>query len=949
MLVKAALEDLAANHGGFFIMGKFDQLQIPQPYAPFVTILMELIVQLAEAQDGQDKLRLFRERISSDIGEESLHVLRALVPNWRRVFGECTEEFGCVGRECLQDRLKVAFCRFVHSVCSVSQPIVLVLDDLQWADIGSLDLLESLLLEEGIEGLVLVTICRCEEVSVTHNFAGVLRRLEDSKMAQITHIQVSNMSLKATSCLVASVLRETSGSCQPFAEIIHSKSSGNVFYMMYLIKALYEEGVLLPGLSTEKKSPRLQWIWNDRKWDEISRTDLSLLTLVSRQVKRQPVPSQRLLRMAAFIGAEFDIDMLRTLLGDVDISESLKPLVKEGLIVQRMHQSSKYAFSHDQIQILVFSLTPENEKAAEHLSIGRTLYQQMSSQEFKNNIFLVVNQMVRGSKLLQLETDKYGLASLCLLAGKRATRSSDFVTAVTYYKIGRSLFGQRHWRDEYQLSLDLFSSLAEAACCISDFDTVDDTIGSILTNALSFCDKLRGYTTKIYSLGARRNLREALDLGKEVLTGLGEKLPAKPGVRHFLVELVGVNWRLRGKSDADLLGLPDIDATNGDKIAAMTILSMMAAYCFCMEPELYPIICFRMVKISLKHGMSAMSSHAFAIFAIIESAVDDIDGAYRYAMLSLKLLERYATTKTAWLPRVYSNVYGMVAPIKVPVASVNSYLLEAYTVGKASGDLEMSMLSLHFTTINAYVGGLPLDKVEADHQIYVNMMEECKQGTWLALANLLLQFIQNLCGKSDDPLIMPERPTEAHTKGTFQLYTCGVFLYRLILAFHFGDLDYSLDNIKNNGAAEQLLKGSPLLWLQYLYEGMSMIAAARRSEKKKKQKYKRRGRMMLKKLENLSRHCPENFLHSAYLLKAELLDLKGNHRDAMDQYKMAIDQSTKAGVLYAKALACESFGLALLRQGSKPDADTLLKEAIDTYREWGASAIVSFKEKEYGL
>ena len=193
---------------------------------------------------------------------------------------------------------------------------------------------------------------------------------------------------------------------------------------------------------------------------------------------------------------------------------------------------------------------------------------------------------------------------------------------------------------------------------------------------------------------------------------------------------------------------------------------------------------------------------------------------------------------------------------------------------------------------------------------------------------------------------MPDRPTEA-TRGTFQVYTCGVLLYRLILAFHFGDLELALESAKNNHAAEQALKSSPLLWLQYLYEGMSVIEAARRNIKK--QTYVRRGRLLLKKLEKLSGHCPDNFVHSVYLLKAELKDLKGKHDEAADLYKKAIDQSAKVGVLYVKAIACESFGLSLQRLGDQTKADDYLKLAIDAYREWGASAIVSFKEEKYSL
>ena len=984
-LVQTALKDLAAAQGGFFVMGKFDQLQIPDPHAPFVAALTDLLLMLeAKAQQGggeeENKLAATRKKLLTEVdgmdGMEVCNVLRALIPSLARIFdlgpqegGNLTSFSWTVGRKLRQDRLKIALRKFFSSVCSKSQPLVFVMDDLQWADSGFFDLLESIVSgseKSFIEGLIVVGICRSEEVSFEHDLASMLRHLEEDKGTCITHMKLTSLPMEATSELLSDVMQQPQETCQELTQIIHDKTNGNVFFILQFLKALCEEGVLVAKKRTtitttkdgQQQQPQQQWVWHEENWDHYFHImkEFGVVELLSRHLQKLAQPCQSLLRTAAFIGAEFEVDVLCALLEleEVALVKVLQQMAKKGFLLQRRNQPGKYAFSHDQIQKAAYSLVPKDERAILHLSIGRTLYQHLSSDKSREKIFPVVNQMFRGAELLQLESDKYGLANLCWKAGNQATVSSDFKTAITYYDMGIGLLAQRHWRDEYQLSLELYNSLAEAACCVAHFDRVDRAINDILANARSYNDKIRAYTTKIYSLAARLQMKAALDLGREVLANLGEKIPAKPGVIHFLLELYRVKRQLRGKSTSELLNLPDIDIENHRKLAAMTIMSMMSVYAFMAEPELFPHLCLKMVSLSLKHGLSAISTQGFVIYGALLVALDDVDQGYQYGMLALEILNRYKRARAEWLPRTYANIYGVIAPWKMPISPSLGPLLKAHAVGMETGDLEFSMIAGYLRCQIAYLSGLSLKKIEEDLVVYVDLCAQCKQEMWMVMTGLQLQLVRNLMGKSTNPLMITCELDFSLvgggglTKSSQAVYTCLAMLYGLVLSYHFDDLPLALETAKHCGISEKLIKPAPGVFFYRFYDGMVALKAAR-TIKKKKRKNIRQGRQAITKLEKMAHHCPENNMHKLSLLKAELMDLQGNTTKAVDLYSKAIHHAVEQGVLEVEALACECFGLALERWGDKSSANEYLKRAVEKYEEWGASGLASFKQKQYKL
>ncbi|CAB9507748.1 expressed unknown protein [Seminavis robusta] len=966
-LVRAALRDLAVQqHGGCYLVGKFDQLQsTPEPYAPFVQALTDWVLSSSSHTDQKDWVQ--------ELGSENAAVLQALVPALARVFHLHNADMTfttAMGREAQQDRLKMALKRFLKAISSET-PLVLVLDDCQWSDAGSLALLDSLLsseqqepLDNSCNHLLVVAICRSDEVSVHHEFAGMLRTLEDERGTRISHIQVHNLSLQATNQLVSNVLQQPPFMCESLTARIHPKTDGNVFCLFQLLTALLERNVLFPD------KEQALWLWDDHKWNQHfpPGEKVNIIDLVTCHIQSLPPRCQRLLQMAAFLGAEFEIDLLRILPWNNDNVEeveqeqsssfdtALAETMERGVLQQLPHHPNRGSFTHDQIQLAAYhALVPKKEEQALlHLTIGKTLYQQLSPDDLQERIFLVVNQMIHGAALLQSDSDKNGLANLCLQAGKQSARSSDFRTAIFYFETGIGLLAERCWRDEYHLCLDLYSSLAEATCSTADFEQMDQAIDQVLANATrSTSDTARACTTRIYALSARLKPKAALGLGKVVVAELGVVLPANPGIMSFLGGFIKLKRKLGKKSDKEILASPDIDPHARNHIAAMTILSMMATCTYTAdECDLYPSIAFEMVKISLKHGLSAMSSHGFCLFAVVLVAMDDYENAHRYSQLALDIIDRYPHARAEWLPRVSSTVYGLVAPWKKPIATTLAPLLEAHAIGRDSGDIEFSVLAGHFHSLSSYVAGRPLAPIEKSHAAFYNQMVEMKHETWLAMAALLLQFIRTIQGKTANPRVLQFETADETKKASYQAQSLFATICQMILALHYGDFDLALDCSKRSRIAERSLKPSPFLHVYYLYDGLTAVNAARTTKGWARREHIARGRTMAKQLEKLSKVCPENFLCSVYLMKAELLDLRGKVSASMEFYLKAAGQAEKEGYLHVLALANEYNGLAFIRRGGirrggLDQGKDLLNQAIAVYKTWGAADIAANKEQIY--
>ena len=1013
--------------GGYCVLGKFDQLSrqgfnIPVPYGAFVAALTELA--LLWQKEGSRRLQYLHKRLDAHfeagVEDETWSALRSLVPALECVFRRSTINNHSESPKLLSsvvatntpedkmhpserlptqkklkraapsDQLQKAIREFILVTFSPAQPMVMLLDDLQWADVLSLELLEALTSDPDLQDkCAFVGICRSNEVPFEHAFANMLRRLEDDHKTIITNVQVGGLSRQATAKLVVDTLNQNGtvkSWCEDLVDTIYKTTEGNVFFILQLLKSLTEERIVDRALFSEKvkelakTAPTLDPeglcdITAKNLLQGQVQEELTVKELVLRRLKRLPLECQDMLKTAACLGAEFDRGILLTVLmttcttkrDSIDCSQdkavmfkdAIELAVQEQLIHPRKHRKEGvFAFSHDQIQQSAYALIADGDHAMVHFYIGRALYKSMSNNGNGNvdsllddNIFLVVNQLIRGASLLETDDDKNGLALMCLRAGRKATQSSGFPMAAEYLRIGKAHLPGRPWRDEYPLCLELSSSLAEAECGASSFETMEETIKDILANARNEQDKFRAYTTKVFAHAAKSQLKEAVDLGIEVVARFDEKFPRSPNLVHVIVDLTRIKWRLRKMSEEDLLNLPTISVDRHDKICAMKMLFLVTLYTFLADSKtqsvLFPLITLRGMNLALKYGLCAVSPAVFATFGALLVATGDIDSGIKFGVLGRKLLfSRFQDQTEEWLPRIDCMLYGALQSWKLPFRSSVDYLAQAIVIGRRTGDTEQVAMAVQLYCVNLFESGKALQVVISNLVKYLDLLASNKQGHSRATCREQLKLMRSLSGEHviDDPL-EDTLPTIAihHT------YLLEKSINALVEAYFLGRFVFASEMAYKSRDATVKMKPVYRHCVQLFFDAMTSTEMAWLSKKRRR---KRHARKCLKTLEALERHCPNNLHHKTCLIKAELMllsnRLKPNATQCMDLFEEAIKSATEEGALHIRALSFERAGVALRRMGVNENrARGYLVRARDAYKDWGAHAVVALFPERY--
>jgi predicted ATPase len=387
--------------------------------------------------------------------------------------------------------------------------------------------------------------------------------------------------------------------CSLLSGIISHQTDGNMLYVMEFMNWLENEGLLKYNQKT--------WKWDEQETSltiECNKIGDFLLD----KLERLPHDVQEVLKVASCLGSSID-EPLMNLLMERDVGELLSCAADKDVI---LIQQEEYQFPTDGVQRAAYSMIPVDGRESFHLSLGRQLLKVLDKEQLEENLFTVLSQMKIGGRLITSNTEKRAIAMVCLHAGKVAAQSSAFLAAAEYLGFGISLLSERRWLgDETDLTLALYNAAAEVELCRSNFSRLDELIEDILSNTRRTDERLQAQCTKIYALGVRYRQQEAIDLGIEILKGLGETFPSRLCLAHLMREMKGVERLLRGKEDEQLLRQPFM--TDFKKQMAMRILNIISLDCWLSRPKFAPYVILKMVSLTMRHGLSEHASAAFAM------------------------------------------------------------------------------------------------------------------------------------------------------------------------------------------------------------------------------------------------------------------------------------------------------------------------------------------------
>jgi predicted ATPase len=607
---------------GLFAAGKFDRYKRNVPYATLAQAFQSLVRQILGKHEAE--VSRWRDGLREALGQNG-QLMVGLIPELELVIGE-QPPIADLSPQDAQNRFQSVFLRFLGAFARAEHPLALFLDDLQWLDAATLELLKRLVNEPDVHHLLLVGAYRDNEVGPLHPLARTLEQIRKVG-TRVQEIVLVPLSIEDITQLVVDSLHCEFPRARPLAQLIHEKTGGNPFFAIQFLTTLAEEGLLAfdPGAA--------RWTWDPLRIHAKGFTD-NVVDFMAGKLDRLPQATQETLGQLACLGNSARTAILSLVLesSEETLRAALWEAVRAGLVFE---VGGAYAFVHDRVQEAAYALIPEELRAELHLRIGRSLIAKMNQEQIEEKIFDIVNQLNSGRTLLADLKEKDLVARLNLRAGTKAKASAAYHSACIYFSLGMDLAGSDAWERRYELAFDLWLGRAESEFLNGGFDEAEKLIAELLEKARSRVDKVAAYRLRILLLLMKAEYRPAVDRGLECLRLFNIEMPAHPTRAHVQVECEKIWQNLGDRSIESLVDLPSM--TDPEMQAAMGIVSVIAAPAFNIDINLMYLFFCQMVNASLKYGTTSASAHGYAELATILGPVFHryLDG-YRFGKLACR-------------------------------------------------------------------------------------------------------------------------------------------------------------------------------------------------------------------------------------------------------------------------------------------------------------------------
>ena len=947
-LVQEIYKPITAKRG-YFVSGKFEQFQRDIPYSGVVQALTELVRQLLSETEAE--LQVWKERILKAVTVNG-QVIMDFIPELELIIDKQPKIPELAATEA-QNRFNLVFQNFIRAFCYLEHPLVLFLDDLQWADNSSLKLIELIMTDAETKYLFLIGTYRDNEVSVTHPFFTTVDKLKKEGV-KINSICLQNLSLKDVNQLIADTLKSSLSTVKPLAELVVKKTEGNPFFVNEFLKTLVQENILRFNLHNPNNS---KWEWNLNQIRLMKISD-NVVDLLINKLKKMPKFTQQVLSLAACIGAKFDLKTL-ALICEESISEvfaSLKIAIQSGFIINSSALDSEllfqdYKFGHDRIQQAAYALIADDYKQAVHLKIGHLLLENTSSQDLSEAIFDIVDHFNLGADKVTQQAERNKITELNLTAARKAKDATAYQATEQYLSKALELLPENSWQSHYQITLDIYIEIVEVAYLNGKFEEMEHFSAIVLENALSVLDKVKVYEVKIQSYVAQNQLRKAIRTALEILAACGNALSESPTDREVRKALASTKSQWIDQPIENLIDLPAI--TNQEMLASQGILSLVFTVSLFVDYNLLVTTVLEQVNLSLKYGNCRDSAVGYVWYGSFLCSLGEIEAGYKFGELAVNLISKYDAEELK--AKVFNLFIFHVYHWKYPLKNVFDLIREPYNSGLATGDYEYATYCAINNCYYAYFSGQELESLAAEMSAYSEMMYKLKQQTTLTFQQTFQQSLLNLMGKSENPCRLIGKvydetkrlPIHLQANDRTALYC--VYLNKLFLNYLFEDY---CEALKCSQEAEKYLDnvtGLLLVPLFYLYDALTRLALFPNLSKAEQEANLDRITQIQAKMKLWSDHAPMNYLHKFYLIEAEIYRVKGSYLEAIEYYDLAISQAKENQFINEEALAYELAAKFYFQWKKQLIAQTYMVEAHYLYLRWGAKTKVKQLETKYSF
>ncbi|MDI9640647.1 trifunctional serine/threonine-protein kinase/ATP-binding protein/sensor histidine kinase [Geitlerinema splendidum] len=941
------------RQNGYFIKGKYDQFNRNIPFSAFVQAFRSLMGQILSASDIE--LARWKEEILATVGENG-QVLIEVIPELEYIIGPQPPVIELVG-SASQNRFNLLFGKFIQIFTKKEHPLAIFLDDLQWADSASLNLLKLLMSESETGYLLVLGAYRDNEVFPAHPLMLTLNEIRQQGV-NLNTIMLAALNESDITCLVADTLQCSNNIAAPLSHLICQKTQGNPFFTIQFLYGLYEEECIIFNPSSG------YWQCDLTQVRQLALTD-DVVEFTIRRLQRLPEATQQVLKLAACIGNRFDLETLAVVCEATpeSVAADLWRSLQDGLVIPenstyKFFQGKghdveavdnitvSYLFLHDRVQQAAYSLIPETLRQATHYQIGKLLLANVSPEEQGSKIFAIVNHLNEGFVLHQSQEERSELLQLNSIAGRRAKESTAYGVAVNYFTVAKSLLPDNSWQQCYQKTLDVYFNLAEVKYLSGDFQSSLVIIETISSFARQQVERAEAFNLAILMFTLQGQYLQALEYGQKALSCLNFDLseidlPEKLESYQREIEL-----KLGNRPIEQLVDEPE--ATDPEKRLIIKILNNLIVPVYVLQKgELYFVVALSMVSVSLNFGVVAESGNGFSAYGMYLGFYQrNYQSGYEFGVLAESLAKRFKQAenlcKACYM--LGNNLLSWVRPLRCSVPIFDRGLV----AGLQSGEMVFSGNLLMYKLLNPFYAGESLLEIQQNLPEYLEFCAkklnyqlpvDVLSGLNMALAELTASGAENLPTE--------QQHLEVCKNNNSDYAICHYLLLKTKILCFYGRYEEALKSAQGAEDLVGTIIGKYQVAAINFYQSIALAEYCRVHALGLDNSYIQKVKSNQAQLSLWAASCPENFAHKYDLVNALLSVLLGQKTEAIELFDSAITGAEINGYLQEKALASELAGKFCLEWGKQKFAAGYIQEAYYCYEKWGAKAKIIELEKCY--
>jgi PAS domain S-box-containing protein len=924
-----------------FASGKFDQYQRDVPYDTLAQAFQSLVRPLLGK--SQDELRMWRDALQAAVQPNGQLVVN-LVPELELVIGKQLAVPDLPPQDA-QSRFQLVFRRFLGCFARLEHPLALFLDDLQWSDAATLDVIEDVLTQPDVRHVLVIGAYRDNEVDATHPLMRKLQSIRNAKVA-VNEIMVAPLKSDDLEQLTADTIHCERKQAAALAHLVSEKTGGNPFFVIQFLTNLAEEKLLTFNRSDAR------WQWQLEKIRARGFAD-NIVDLMVGKLIRLPPATQESMKHFACLGNRTSVETLSIALAipAAAIRSSLRDAINVGLVLR---SEDGFEFLHDRVQEAAYALVPSSDRAATHLEIGRRLAERIPAEKLEASIFDLVNQLNRGSSLMVTAVERDQLAEFNLIAGKRAHAAAAFESALSYFAIGDAILGEDRFDRRFSLAFELALRRSETEFLTGDIVSAEAKLATLARLAETPVDRAAVAHVQVALFTALNRADSAIEVGLDYLGQAGITWPVHPS-GHLVTKELNHLWGLVGKRQIeDLIGLPLMDDRNSG--AMFDVLLELVPSSSYLDEKLSSLIVARMIRLTLENGLCDGSCYALVcIGQAFGWHVNDYRSGYRFGKIGVDLVD---ASNQGRLPvreyiqgRTYFQFATRVMPWAKHLSAAVPKLRHAFEISFKIGDLTFAAAACNNIAILLLATGTPLDEVRQEALSGLEICRRVRVPLSRDIIYTCLSFVRMLQGKTGlfgslDNVEFGDDWDEdrLHRDPAFAIASCYYWIYELqalVLANRYSEAAKAMAN------AERLIWSNSLAFPLADFHFYSALLQASLPDADLQQRNARRDALAAHKrqIDTWADACPDNFADRAALIGAEIARIDGQDLTAMRLYDEAIERAHEHGFVQNEGIANEVAARFYADRGFATISLTYLRNARACYAKWGADGKVIHLEQ----